>query len=44
MKTIVEPDGYTYTTPHDEVECRGCDLERLIGKPCPMHGGEATHG
>lgn len=35
--TIVEPDGYTYTNPHDPAECRGCDLERLIGRPCPLH-------
>lgn len=36
---IVEPDGYTWTNPKlDAVEaCRGCEHERLHGKPCPLH-------
>lgn len=37
---IVEPDGYTWTNPkpNDFKEgCRGCDFERLRGKPCPLH-------
>jgi hypothetical protein len=40
--TIVEADGYRYTNPHDPAECRGCDFERLTGKPCPLHTKE--HG
>jgi hypothetical protein len=36
---IVEADGYTWTNPKlDAVEgCRGCEFERLQGKPCPIH-------
>lgn len=35
--TVVEPDGYTYTNPHDPERCRGCEFQRLMGKPCPLH-------
>ena len=36
---IVEPDGYRWTNPKPETgeECRGCEYERLAGKPCPIH-------
>jgi hypothetical protein len=36
--TITEADGYTWTTPKDG-ECRGCELERMLGqaRPCPIH-------
>jgi hypothetical protein len=38
---IVEPDGYTWTNPVDG-DCRGCELEQLMGRPCPLHpNGEA---
>lgn len=34
---IVEPDGYTWTTPTDG-PCRGCQFERTpMGRPCPIH-------
>ena len=33
---IQDPDGYTWTNPKDG-SCRGCDLSRAIGKPCPLH-------
>lgn len=33
---IVEPDGYAWTNPKDG-PCRGCELQRLTGKPCPLH-------
>lgn len=38
-QVIVERDGYTWTTPHGPAEgpCRGCEFERLRGKPCPLH-------
>lgn len=36
--TVIEPDGYRYTNPHDPAECRACDFQRLTGKPCPFHG------
>jgi hypothetical protein len=36
-KTIIEPDGYKWTTPVDGT-CRGCELEALIGRPCSLHG------
>jgi hypothetical protein len=32
--TIVDGD-YAWTTEADS--CRGCDLERLTGRPCPLH-------
>lgn len=40
--TIVEDDGFTWTTPTDG-PCRGCDLDRmrrgagLTPMPCPIH-------
>lgn len=34
--TIVEPDGYRWTNPRDG-ECRGCQLESMTGRKCPMH-------
>jgi hypothetical protein len=42
--TIVEADGYRYTNPHDPAECRGCELQALIGKACPLHGQEVLRG
>lgn len=33
---IQESDGYNWTNPRDG-ECRGCELEALVGKPCPLH-------
>lgn len=42
-RTMVEPDGYAWTTPVDEAEgCRGCDHERMTTNlgwpsPCPIH-------
>ena len=35
-RTVVEPDGYTWTTPVDG-DCRGCELEGLTGAPCSLH-------
>jgi hypothetical protein len=36
--TIVEPDGYRWQNPRaGEGECRGCELEALLGRPCPIH-------
>lgn len=35
-QTIVDRDGYAWTNPIDG-ECRGCELEQLLGKPCPIH-------
>lgn len=36
---IVDPDGYEWTNPKPESgeECRGCEFQRLRGKPCPIH-------
>ena len=35
---VREADGYTWTNPKSgEAECRGCELERLLAKPCPIH-------
>ena len=45
-ETVVEPDGYTWTSPHrgrrDPRECRGCQYEQMVlslGRhaPCPIH-------
>lgn len=33
--TIVEPDGYEWTT--EAEHCRGCEYERRFRKPCPVH-------
>lgn len=46
-ETVVEPDGFTWTNPLlGEGECRGCEYEaglgQLVGKRCPIHGGEAV--
>ena len=34
---ITEPDGYQWTNPHNESECRGCASASLYGRPCPLH-------
>lgn len=35
---IVERDGYRWTNPREgEGACRGCELERMMGKPCSIH-------
>ena len=37
--TVREPDGYTWTNPQPgEGECRGCEMQKLLGKACPIHG------
>lgn len=43
---IVEPDGYAWTNPKPAAieACRGCEFERLRGKPCPIHRREEPHG
>ncbi len=38
---IVEPDGYTWTNPVDG-PCRGCEHERMTGRPCPLHPNPVT--
>lgn len=44
-QVVVEPDGYTWTTPTDG-PCRGCELDQLrrgLGltpSPCPLHGAQ----
>lgn len=40
-ETIDERDGYTWTNPV-EGQCRGCELETLLGRPCPLHAVEAV--
>ncbi len=39
---VVDPDGYTWTNPHDPAECRGCEATRLLGKPCPIHAKQES--
>lgn len=37
-ETVVEPDGFTWQNPKpDAGPCRGCEYERLSGRPCPIH-------
>lgn len=36
--TITEANGYQWTTDTDG-ECRGCEYQRMFGKPCTIHGG-----
>ncbi|MDQ3276599.1 MAG: hypothetical protein M3Q39_16610 [Actinomycetota bacterium] len=40
-QTIVEADGYQWTTPADG-PCRGCEFELTIGKPCTIHRSQAA--
>lgn len=46
-RTVVEADGYTWTTPADEAEgCRGCAYEQMTAalgdrRQCPLHGPDA---
>jgi hypothetical protein len=35
--TIADPDGYRWTTPWSARDCRGCELQTLTGRPCPLH-------
>lgn len=37
-EVIREPDGFEWSNPTDPAKCRGCEHERLMGKPCPLHG------
>lgn len=40
--TVREPDGYRWTNPTNPAEgCRGCELQRAIGKACPLHARAA---
>lgn len=36
-QTVVDADGYRWTNPHDAADCRGCEFEKVVGKPCPVH-------
>lgn len=36
-RTVVEPDGYAWTTSHDESDCRGCEFSARTGIRCPIH-------
>jgi hypothetical protein len=35
-EVITESDGYRWTNPRDEA-CRGCEYERMTGRPCLIH-------
>ncbi len=37
--TVTEPDGYAWQ--NDPENCRGCEYERLLGRPCPVHVDDA---
>lgn len=39
-QTIVEPDGYRWTTPKPETgeQCRGCEHALIFGGACQFHG------
>lgn len=34
---VTDADGYHWTNPQDGEPCRGCEFERLTGKPCSLH-------
>lgn len=36
-ETITDPDGYRWTNPTNGEPCRGCELQGLTGKACPLH-------
>lgn len=40
---VVDGDGFAWTNPKPETgeKCRGCEWERDMGKPCPIHGAGA---
>lgn len=38
--TMVDADGYRWTNPVDG-ECRGCEIQPVTGRPCPVHGSAA---
>jgi len=38
---VREPDGYTWSNDVDVTKCRGCEWQRLFGKPCPVHSAAA---
>ena len=44
--TMVEPDGYTWTTPRgsdiDPSICRGCEFQRMLGLSCSIHTPAVT--
>lgn len=42
--TVTDPDGYRWQNPEDAAECRGCEWERMTGKPCRLHPGAAVVG
>lgn len=42
--TVVEPDGYRWTNPHERADCRGCELQRTLGKPCTIHAPSIARG
>ena len=37
-------DSYPWTNPNDGGDCRGCEFERLTGKPCPVHAATEAVG
>jgi len=34
---VREPDGFTWSNPREPSACRGCELQRANGRPCPLH-------
>lgn len=39
-KLLTESDGYRWTNPHKQNECRGCAIAPLTKRPCPVHGAQ----
>lgn len=41
---VTDADGYRWTNEPAPELCRGCELEGLIGKPCPLHTEARAYG
>lgn len=41
-QVVVEPDGHRWSNPLDPAECRGCLMQRELGRACPLHAGSVA--
>ena len=40
---VIDPaDGFQWQNAKSPSDCRGCELRRLLGRPCPLHAEQAT--
>jgi hypothetical protein len=38
-RLVVDPDGYPWSNDADPAKCRGCEIQRLMGRLCLLHAG-----